>query len=45
MTDLFSETALGSRPTSGDDLENKTLDFLGNLVVAPDKVSMKIAPV
>lgn len=36
MTDIFSETAVGSQPTN--DLENKTSDFLGNLVAAPDKV-------
>lgn len=38
VTDLFSETAIGSQTTVGDDLENKTSDFLGNLVAAPDKV-------
>ncbi|XP_063848247.1 condensin complex subunit 2-like [Scylla paramamosain] len=36
MTDIFSETAVGSQPTN--DLENKASDFLGNLVAAPDKI-------
>ncbi|MPC43680.1 Condensin complex subunit 2 [Portunus trituberculatus] len=36
MTDIFSETAVGSQPTN--DLEIKASDFLGNLVAAPDKV-------
>lgn len=42
VTDLFSETAVGTQATRETDLEKKTSDFLGDLIAAPDKVSTAV---
>ncbi|XP_045608820.1 condensin complex subunit 2 [Procambarus clarkii] len=39
MTELFSQTVVGSQPLNGEDAENRASDFLENLVTAPNKVA------
>lgn len=38
MTDLFSQTVMGSQPATGEDPDNKGMHFLDNLVAAPNRV-------
>ncbi|XP_042893059.1 condensin complex subunit 2-like [Penaeus japonicus] len=39
MTDLFSQTVMGSQPATGEDPDNKGMHFLDNLVAAPNRVA------
>nr|XP_027217648.1 condensin complex subunit 2-like [Penaeus vannamei] len=39
LTEIFSQTVMGSQPAAGEDPDNKGMHFLDNLVAAPNRVA------